>query len=192
MAARDTAARRSVAFGSCQERKLFPIYHEPNRLGNAMSLRGAPHRGPGCYDNHEFRTMMYEIQKRPESKKGYVLSARTAARFLSCNKTETPSPQKYQQDQTRSRVLPPGKTPFNSTTSRFNSKSDTANGSPGPGTYAHNTVRTRKVTWPMRFGSPDWSRLPQLEKRSLRVELNCDKEFKKQRSRVAYLSLYYS
>uniref|UniRef100_UPI003AAD6ABE ciliary microtubule-associated protein 3 n=1 Tax=Centroberyx gerrardi TaxID=166262 RepID=UPI003AAD6ABE len=185
------APLQRAVFGSCQERKLFPIHYAPNRLGNEMSRQEAPHRGPGCYDNHEFGTIVYDLQKKPESKKGYVLSARTAARFLPCSKTETPSPQKYQQDQSWSRVFPPGKTPFSSTTLRFQSQSSTAEDGPGPGTYAPDAVRSRKVSWPMCFGAPDWSSLPQLEKRSLRVKLNCEKEFLKQRSRVAYLSLYY-
>ena len=30
--------------------------------------------------------MMYDIQKRPMSKKGYVLSARTAVRFMESNR----------------------------------------------------------------------------------------------------------
>uniref|UniRef100_A0A3P8RPC2 Si:ch211-66i15.4 n=1 Tax=Amphiprion percula TaxID=161767 RepID=A0A3P8RPC2_AMPPE len=126
-------------------------------------------------------TIVYDLEKRPVSKKGYSLCARTAARFPPCNKTATPSPQQYQQDQSRSTVVPPGKTPFSSTTQRFSSMPSTAEDSP-PGTYAHDVVRNRKVSWPMCFGSPDWSRLPQMDKK---------KEFLKQRNRVAYLSLYY-
>lgn len=34
----------------------------------------------------QFGTMLYALEKTPESKKGYGLSARTAARFPSCNK----------------------------------------------------------------------------------------------------------
>ncbi|KAM3872131.1 LOW QUALITY PROTEIN: ciliary microtubule-associated protein 3 [Diretmus argenteus] len=169
MADREPAPRR-VAFGSCQERKLFPIDFAPNRLGNEMSRQKAPHLGPGCYDNHEFGTMVYDLQKRPESKKGYVLSARTAGRFLPSNKThqtKTPSPQKYQQDQTWSKVSPPGRTPFSSTTPRFKSMNSTAGDTPGPDTYNPDAVRSRKVSWPMCFGSPD-CRVSQLEERSLR------------------------
>ncbi|XP_029292465.1 protein pitchfork [Cottoperca gobio] len=180
-----------VAFGSSQERRLFPVHLARDRLGNQTSREGAPHLGPGCYDNNEFGTMLHDLQTTPGSKKGYVLSARTAARFPPCNKTATPSPQQYQQDQSWSRVPPPGKTPFNSTTQRFKSMSSTTEDSPGPGQYAHDAVTDRKVSWPMCFGSPDWSRLPQVEKKSLRVKLNNEKEFLKHRSRVAYLSLYY-
>ncbi|XP_031146401.1 protein pitchfork isoform X2 [Sander lucioperca] len=138
-----------------------------------------------------FGTILYDLQSIPGSKKGYGLSARTAARFPPCSKTATPSPQQYQQDQSRSRVPPPAKTPFNSTTERFRSTSCTAEDSPGPGTYAHDAVTNRKVSWPMCFGNPDWSRLPQTQKKSLRVKLNKEKEFLKHRSKVAYLSLYY-
>ncbi|XP_008286487.1 protein pitchfork [Stegastes partitus] len=178
----------SAAAGRSQENKRVLLRSPP---GNQMSQQGAPHVGPGHYDNHEFGTIVYDLEKRPVSKKGYSLCARTAARFPPCNKTATPSPQQYQRDQTRSRVVPPGKTPFSSTTQRFSSMSSTAGDSPGPGAYAHDVVTNRKVSWPMCFGSPDWPRLPQLEKKSLKRNLTGEKEFLKQRNRVAYLSLYY-
>ncbi|XP_026222714.1 protein pitchfork [Anabas testudineus] len=185
------APAQRVFFGSSQERKLFPLHYAPDRLGNQMSRRDAPHVGPGCYDNHEFGTMMSELQTTPGSRKGYGLSARTAARFPPCSKNETPSPQQYQQDQSQSRIPPPSRTPFNSTTQRFQSMWSTAEDSPGPGSYSHHALTNRKVSWPTCFGRPDWSRLPQLEKKSYRVKLNSEKEFLKHRSRVAYLSLYY-
>uniref|UniRef100_A0A3Q1G177 Primary cilia formation n=1 Tax=Acanthochromis polyacanthus TaxID=80966 RepID=A0A3Q1G177_9TELE len=181
----------SRAAGRSQESKLDPLCSPSHRSGNQISRQGAPHVGPGHYDNHKIGTIVYDLEKRPVSKKGYSLCARTAARFPPCNKAATPSPQQYQQDQTRSRVIPPGKTPFSSTTQRFSSMPSTAEDSPGPGTYAHDVVTNRKVSWPMCFGSPDWSRLPQIDKKSLRVNLTGKKEFLKQRNRVAYLSLYY-
>ena len=45
--------RRGVGFGTSQDRKLFPTHFAPNRLGNQMFRQEEPHRGPGCYDNHE-------------------------------------------------------------------------------------------------------------------------------------------
>ncbi|KAK0146850.1 Protein pitchfork [Merluccius polli] len=183
--------QRRVVFGTCQERRLFPTDFAPNRLGNQMSRQEAAHRGPGCYDNHQLHSMMDDIQKRPMSNKGYVLSARTAVRFVDANKTVTPSPQQYQQDQTWSRILPHGKTPFNSSAVRFTTKSDTTDSMPGPGTYSPGAAVGRRVAWPMSFGSPDWVKLPQLEKKTLRAELQCDRDFKKHRARVAYLSLYF-
>ncbi|KAM9351321.1 ciliary microtubule-associated protein 3 [Symphorus nematophorus] len=183
------APAQGVAFGSCQERRLFPLHCAPDRLGTQMARQEAP--DVGRYDNHEFGTIVYNLQKTPCSNKGYVFSARTAARFPPCNKTVTPSPQKYQPDQSWSRVPPPSKTPFNSTSKRFQSIQCAAEDNPGPGSYTPNAVTNRKVSWPMCFGRPDWSRLPQPEKKSLRVKLNSEKEFQKNRSRVAYLSLYY-
>ena len=39
-----------VAFGSVQERKMFPVHSAPTRMGIEQGVRGDPHRGPGCYD----------------------------------------------------------------------------------------------------------------------------------------------
>lgn len=96
---------------------------------------------------------------RPESNKGYVIAARTAARFMpntqvcynisstyikcvkSCinlfltllTKLQTIvlSPQKYQPDNTRPKVFIPNRTPFNSTNLRFRTKSVDADCNPG-------------------------------------------------------------
>ncbi|XP_072553335.1 ciliary microtubule-associated protein 3 isoform X3 [Salminus brasiliensis] len=137
MATQDAVIR--VAFGSCQERKMFPAHRAPNRAGiEFLPQYGSPLLGPGCYDNH------------------------VAA---------TPSPQKYQQDWSMSRVCPPGRTPFNSSNQRFRSKPATASSSPGPGAYAHDTPHNQKVSWPMKFGSPDWSRVSQLERKAIRTEV---------------------
>ncbi|KAJ8016965.1 hypothetical protein DPEC_G00012870 [Dallia pectoralis] len=192
MGLRDEAPLRSVAFGSCQERKMFPTHCAPNRMGNDFLRQGDPHRGPGCYENHVIGTIMHDVQTRPQSKKGYTLAARTASRFPPSAQTITTSPQKYQQDRRWPQVHPVSRTPFSSTTQRFRARSLTADSNPGPGTYAHDTTVNRKVSWPMRFGSPDWCRLPQLERKALRTELPCDKEFAKQRTRLAYLQLFYS
>ncbi|KAK2851888.1 hypothetical protein Q5P01_008164 [Channa striata] len=180
-----------VHFGSSQDRKLFPFYYAPDRLGNQMLRQEAPHLGPGSYENHEFGTMLHTLEKTPASRKGYGLSARTAPRFPPFSSTVTPSPLQYQKDQSQSSIPPPGKTPFNSTAKRFKSKSFTTENSPGPGTYNHDVVTSRKVNWPMCFGRPDWSQLTQLEKKTLRVKLNSEEDFLKHRSRLAYLSLYY-
>uniref|UniRef100_A0A8C6UAI3 Si:ch211-66i15.4 n=1 Tax=Neogobius melanostomus TaxID=47308 RepID=A0A8C6UAI3_9GOBI len=125
------------------------------------------------------------------SRKGYGLSARTAERFPSTNKNVSPSPQQYHSDQTLSRTISPGKAPFGSKSQRFKTTAHEDDG-PGPGSYnAFDLEASRKVSWPMCFGRPDWPRLPQPDKRSLRVKLDSEKEFLKHRSRVAYLSLYY-
>ncbi|XP_038131938.1 si:ch211-66i15.4 isoform X2 [Cyprinodon tularosa] len=102
---------------------------------------------------------------------------------------ETPWPQQYQQDSNWSRLPPPGRAPFGSTAPRFTSHTDDC--SPGPGTYSWDGVTNRKVSWPMCFGRPDWSRLPRLEQGASRVKLPSYREFVKYRSRLVYLSLYY-
>ncbi|KAG5215093.1 hypothetical protein JEQ12_000669 [Ovis aries] len=61
-----------------------------------------------------------------------------------------------------------------------------------PGTYKLEKKAPQKVTWPMRFGSPDWAQVPCLQKRTLKAELSTDKDFRKHRNRLAYLSLYYN
>ncbi|KAJ8298588.1 hypothetical protein KUTeg_022648 [Tegillarca granosa] len=55
----ETAMERKpkVSFMTTLDRELFPVKMPPNRFGNeVVPLRGAPHRGPGCYDNEEFET----------------------------------------------------------------------------------------------------------------------------------------
>ncbi|XP_015198228.2 ciliary microtubule-associated protein 3 isoform X2 [Lepisosteus oculatus] len=188
-----SAPLRNVCFGSSQERKLFPSHCAPDRLGNELApLRGGSHLGPGCYDNHTVGTIVYELERKPESRKGYTLAARTAPRLLPTAQAVTPSPQHYQKDWTRPGPLLPSAAPFCSSAQRFQSWHALCDSHPGPGAYAHDTAQNRKVSWPMKFGSPDWNQVPSLEKRSLRTELLCDKEFQKRRNRIAYFSLFYS
>lgn len=42
-----------MAFGTTLDRELLPLKVPANRFGNELGLRGAPNRGPGCYDNAE-------------------------------------------------------------------------------------------------------------------------------------------
>ncbi|CAK7303378.1 Protein pitchfork [Vulpes lagopus] len=74
-------------FGTSQPRKLFPHHHPPSLLGNKfLPLRGAPHRGPGCYIAEDVYGLAYNLSKIPTSKKGYTFGARTAERFKTINK----------------------------------------------------------------------------------------------------------
>ncbi|XP_075898098.1 ciliary microtubule-associated protein 3 [Nelusetta ayraudi] len=178
--------RAVVVFGTSQDRRLFPLYFAPDRLGNEMFRRVAPDLGPGSYDSHKLGTMLYDLTKTPRSKRGYY--ARTAARFPPCSKTVTPSPQQYQQDHSQTRIPPPSKTPFNSTSRRFRTTSSGAEDNPGPGTYTRHTVTNRKVSWQMCFGRP---LLPPLEEQKPALMSNGETELRKHRRRLAYLSLYY-
>ncbi|KAF6075438.1 primary cilia formation [Phyllostomus discolor] len=61
-----------------------------------------------------------------------------------------------------------------------------------PGTYNPEIRPPPKVTWPMKFGSPDWAQVPCLQKRTLKAELPTDKDFRRHRNRLAYLRLFYN
>ncbi|XP_030724877.2 ciliary microtubule-associated protein 3-like [Globicephala melas] len=182
----------NCSFGTCQRRKLFPHFHPPNLLGNKfLPLRGVPHRGPGCYIAEDRYGLAYNLSKIPTSTKGYALGARTAVRFKPISKDMTPYPGMYQtvgpQEQTHKQNF----APFNALLPRFRTYSkDTCY--PGPDTYNPETKAPKKVTWPMKFGSPDWAQVPCLQKRTLKAELPTDKDFRKHRNLVAYLSLYYN
>ncbi|XP_075054248.1 ciliary microtubule-associated protein 3 [Mixophyes fleayi] len=178
-------------FGSRQERNLFPYNCASDRLGNELApIRGTPNVGPGSYNNEEFTNLKHLQQRKPLSKKGYCLGARTAPRFPPDSKIVTPGPTEYQSFFSKERTFLPSIAPFNASAVRFPDEITDFSLHPSPGTYELHTEQGRKVSWPGKFGSPDWSAVPTLKKRTVRAELMTDKEFRKNRNRVAYLSLY--
>ncbi|XP_074044512.1 ciliary microtubule-associated protein 3 [Macrotis lagotis] len=186
-------AQLKYCFGSCQTKKIFPFHYPPNRLGNAyVPLRGAPHRGPGCYNSHERNCVQFNLINTPMSNKGYIIGSRTSQRFKTSRKDAKLSPLKKETQKMKPSCVLPPYAPFNTISSRFNERPSDSSYFPGPGTYYPKMQQCRKVTWPMKFGSPDWAQVPSLKKRTLKTELITDREFKLHRNRVAYLSLYYS
>ncbi|NXI54594.1 PIFO protein, partial [Chloroceryle aenea] len=183
-------------FGSCQERKIFPLHHAPDRLGIQLTtIRGDPSLGPGCYPSEERSSLRYSLEKKPLSKKGYVIGARTAQRFAPEPRTVTPGPGRYQSFWSKERKCQPAYAPFSVKAPRFPDKPSDKELFPGPGAYEAHKQLHKKVTWPMKFGSPDWSSVPMPAQRMLKMEiqkLTIDREFRKHQARVAYLSLYYS
>ncbi|KAM5256078.1 ciliary microtubule-associated protein 3 [Ctenodactylus gundi] len=180
----------NYSFGSRQQRKLFPLHHPPNRLGNKfLPLRGWPHTGPGHCLEDDYG-LAYSLSKIPTSTKGYTLGARTAVRFKPISKDITPYPGMYQKVNTWQEKPKQSFAPFNVMMSRPRSYAKEPS-YPGPGTYNPEKKPPSKVSWPMKFGSPDWCQIPCLQKRTLKAELSTDKDFKKHRNRMAYLSLYY-
>ncbi|KAM8951104.1 ciliary microtubule-associated protein 3 [Lycaon pictus] len=178
-------------FGTSQPRKLFPHHHPPSLLGNKfLPLRGAPHRGPGCYIAEDVYGLAYNLSKIPTSKKGYTFGARTAERFKTINKDMMLYPGMYQVANPQEQIHKQNFAPFNALLPRFRTSKDSSY--PGPGTYNPEMKPPPKITWPMKFGSPDWAQVPCLQKRTLKAELSTDKDFRKHRNRVAYLSLFYS
>ncbi|XP_064029801.1 ciliary microtubule-associated protein 3 isoform X2 [Pogoniulus pusillus] len=107
----------------------------------------------------------------------------------------TPAPASYQPFWNRERRFQPAFAPFATKAPRFPAKPSEKELFPGPGTYDVGKQLHKKVTWPMKFGSPDWSLVPMPAKRMLKMEvqkLTIDRAFRKNQDRVAYLSLYYS
>uniref|UniRef100_A0A8C6JUQ2 Uncharacterized protein n=1 Tax=Melopsittacus undulatus TaxID=13146 RepID=A0A8C6JUQ2_MELUD len=177
-----TEVQKPISFGTCQERKMFPLYNAPDRLGIQLkSIRGQPSLGPGCYLSQEvslaFLLGAFPSWKTPRTGKSSLLQ------------TVTPSPASYQPFQKKEREFQPAYAPFSTKTPRF----------PyflpvffRPGTYKADKQLHQRITWPMKFGSPDWSLVPMPPKRMLKTEITIDKEFLRHRNRVAYLSLYFS
>ncbi|NWY61624.1 PIFO protein, partial [Chionis minor] len=190
---RPTDVQKRISFGSCQERKMFPLHHAPDRLGiQLIAIRGDPSLGPGCYLSQEGSSLRYSLENKPLSKKGYVIGARTAQRFIPNPQAVTPGPATYQSLWKKESKCQPAYAPFSIKTPRFPDKPSDKDFFPGPGTYEADKQLHKKITWPMKFGSPDWSLVPMPAKRMLKLELTADREFRKHRDRVAYLSLYYS
>nr|XP_056700802.1 protein pitchfork [Euleptes europaea] len=188
-----SAAQLRNSFGSCQERRMFPFFHAPDRLGNVyIPITGDPSLGPGAYDHAERNNILYHLAHKPGSIKGYTMGARTAPRFALSDKYVTPEPTAYQTILAKDQKIQPKYAAFSSKSPRFSPKILEAELFPGPGTYDPYKMPHRHVTWPGKFGSPDWSLVPAPAKRTLKTELITDKAFRKQRNLLAYLSLYYS
>ncbi|XP_065505760.1 ciliary microtubule-associated protein 3 [Caloenas nicobarica] len=187
-------AQKQISFGSCQERKIFPVHHASDRLGiQLIGIGGNPSLGPGCYLSQEKSSLRYSLENRPLSNKGYVIGARTAQRFMPQPQPVSPSPATYQPFWKEK--CQPAYAPFSVKTPRFPDKPSDKELLPGPGTYEADKQLHKKLTWPMKFGSPDWSLVPMPAKRMLKTEvqkLSLDREWRRQRDRAAYLSLYFS
>ncbi|XP_067863646.1 ciliary microtubule-associated protein 3-like [Heptranchias perlo] len=191
MAPRWTAKKKALPT-DVPERKVFPLHWAPDRLGNEFPpIRGTPNRGPGHYDTYFQNSLTENLEKKPESKIGYVLGARTSVRFLP-KLSASPGPAVYPKKIGKDRVFKPSSAPFGSTAQRSKQSSLNSMVIPGPGTYEPSDKRNRHVTWPMKFGAPDWNLVPAPKKRTLRIELASDKEFRRHRNRVAYFSLYFT
>lgn len=194
----ETAMERKpkVSFMTTLDRELFPVKMPPNRFGNeVVPLRGAPHRGPGCYDNEEKTSFMYEIEHKINSTTGYTLGARTASRFPKAEVFETPCPTEYQQHCTDLKTFELDKKPFLVGADRFPVyKRDIVDVLPGPGTYEHQIPKNRKVQWHQSFGGTPIL-LPSITVKST-IDKNTEKlystkEEKKYHRKLAYLKLYW-
>ncbi|KAL0603885.1 Protein pitchfork [Plecturocebus cupreus] len=156
----------NYCFGTCQQRKLFPHFHPPNLIGNKfVPLRGSPHRGPGCYLPDTYG-LAYNLSKIPTSIKGYTLGARTAVRFKPIQKEMTPHAGMYQQVSPQQEKHKQNFAPFNVLPWHIQPREEATSKN-----FLANEI------WISRLGSGS---------------LSTDKDFRKHRNRVAYLSLYYN
>lgn len=185
-----------VSFMTTLDRELFPTKMPQNRFGNEICpLRGAPHRGPGCYDNEEKTCFWYDIEHKINSTKGYTLGARTAPRFPRGLVDETPCPTAYQAKSRELLEFETSEKPFLVGADRFPVyKRDLTEVLPGPGVYEHEVKRNRKVQWHQSFGGRPVL-LPTIQVRST-IDQNTEKlystkEEKKYNRKLAYLKLYY-
>ncbi|XP_019482988.1 PREDICTED: protein pitchfork [Hipposideros armiger] len=146
------------SFGTCQPKKIFPHYHPPNYLGNKfVPLRGEPHRGPGCYiTENNMYDLVYNLSKIPTSKKGYAFGARTAVRFKPISKV-------------RSGCVCLHFSVIH-VVACFAWESKGQRVEVTPGTYNPEIKPSPKINWPMKFGSPDWTQVPCLQKRTFKTE----------------------
>ncbi|XP_041869701.1 protein pitchfork isoform X3 [Corvus kubaryi] len=190
------AVQKSISFGTTQERKMFPYYYAPDRLGiEVAAVRGNPLLGPGCYLGPEKNILKSSMSTRPMSSRGYVMGARTAPRFQLSARTVTPGPGAYRPFPRDERRCQPARVPFFSSTPRFPARIPDQKFYPGPGTYNIEQPLTRRVTWPMKFGAPDWATVAALPQRMVKLQIQkmtLDKKFQKNQARQAYLKLYHS
>ncbi|XP_039941734.1 LOW QUALITY PROTEIN: protein pitchfork [Hirundo rustica] len=190
------AVKKQISFGTTQERKMFPYYFAPDRLGVEIpGVRGNPLLGPGCYLRPEANIFKSSISTRPMSSRGYVLGARTAPRFQPKARTVTPGPAAYQPFLGDERRCQPAYVPFSSSSPRFPTRLLHKDLFPGPGTYNIEQPSNRRVTWPMKFGAPDWDAVAAPPKRMVKMQvqkMTMDKNFQKNQGREAYLKLYHS
>ncbi|KAK7098859.1 ciliary microtubule-associated protein 3-like [Littorina saxatilis] len=185
-----------LAFMSSMERDMFPIKMPYNRFGNeVLPLRGAPHRGPGCYNNEEKTNLLYQIESHLESRKGYTLGARTGPRLQKGSKFLTPAPSHYQRHHTGPRTFLTSNKPFEVGSDRFPvRRKEMMEVLPGPGTYEHEIPHNRQVQWHQSFGSSPIM-MPPISIKST-IQKNTDKlystkEEQKFHRKLAYLKLYY-
>ncbi|KAK3597619.1 hypothetical protein CHS0354_030170 [Potamilus streckersoni] len=188
--------KSKVAFMTTMDRELFPVKMPYNRFGNEIvPLRGAPHRGPGCYENEDKTSFSYQIEHKINSSKGYTLGARTGPRLQKEAVFQTPSPTAYQTQCTEAKEFEKSKKPFYIGAERFPVyKRDEAEVLPGPGAYEHQIKKNRKVQWHQSFGGEPIM-MPQAQVRST-IDKNTEKlystkEEKKYHRKLAYLKMYY-
>ncbi|EDO36035.1 predicted protein [Nematostella vectensis] len=151
----DETSKANVSFGTTLDRELMPIKAPNNRFGNELlAIRGAPNRGPGCYDNAEVSTFVYEQEQRPVCRRGYSLGARTAPRFPKPMHMDVPGAPTYQAVISKPQEFDPAFKPFSVGANRFRETAQAKEALPGAGSYEHDVESNRKIKYHGSFGGP--------------------------------------
>nr|XP_031362841.1 protein pitchfork [Lonchura striata domestica] len=184
------AVAKLISFGTTQERKMFPQHFGADRLGiEALGAQGSPFLGPGSYLGPE-NILKSSTSTRPMSTRGYVMGARTAPRFQQKAQFPHSHPQFPHSHPSSLTPIPNSLTPIPipslpSPIPTFPSP---------PGTYELRGPPTTGVSWPMKFGAPDWAKVPRPAQRTAKLQvqrITLDKKFHKTQGREAYLKLYH-
>lgn len=185
-------SNKRVSFGTTIRKEADPETGLQKIPTDRLNLvHGPPHLGPGCYDNDKFSSFTYNLRQWKCSTRGYTIGARTAPRFRDHKDIVTPSPAVYQRGWASPKPIATCRRPFHTSAERFQQLTQDPMITPGPGIYDHNVRRNRKVEWPQKFGAPIQPIQPCSVRRTCKIELFGDKEFRRYRNRVAYLSMYY-
>ncbi|KAL5502283.1 hypothetical protein EMCRGX_G009029 [Ephydatia muelleri] len=140
--------KTKAAFGSVSERLMMP-YHPPHsRAGIEQCLRGAPNRGPGCYDPPPVRLFLSQLDKRPRSKRGCFFGATSGTRLQIQRKVAGPGPADY--DRSQQQHVRPSYKPFDISIPRLPEIGGAS--TPGPGAYGHDEPRNRHIEFEEAFG----------------------------------------
>ncbi|CAH8526716.1 unnamed protein product [Schistosoma margrebowiei] len=182
------------AFGSCQERSLYPEAIPHHRLGITLApINGKGFVGPTTYNIQT--SMASKFNKKIISTRGYILGARTARRMNNhlCN-SDFPDPGTYQNFVNKSLSVKPNKVPFNQSTCRTN-KSLISGSTVGVGTYNITKQLGQHIQWQMDTMLHPVN-LPKNQYHST-ILMNTDKlnttiECKRYQRKLAYLKLYYN
>ncbi|KAK4469746.1 hypothetical protein MN116_007267 [Schistosoma mekongi] len=186
--------RSLFAFGSCQERLLYPEAIPHHRIGITLtSINRNGVVGPTTYNIQN--SINDNFNKKAISLRGYTLGARTAHRmnFQSSN-ANFPDPGAYQDFvNLSSHHIKLNKNPFNQSALRTDKPSISAS-TVGVGTYDVSKEPGRHVQWQMDTMLKPVN-LPTIERKST-IPINTDKlstasESKQYQRKLAYLKLYF-
>ncbi|CAG5111137.1 Oidioi.mRNA.OKI2018_I69.chr2.g5471.t1.cds [Oikopleura dioica] len=182
---------KHVAFGRGGDKRTFPSFVQPDRVGNENLLPVLyqdPKMGPGKYDIDRQTTFVSNFSPNILSPKGYIIGGRKSKRFEDQVESGVP-PNFYFRRIHDEKVSRDSFLPFNSQKGPRFQKEKTVLGP---------TIGSYNVTEDFGRQVKHWRRAPASMKEKRRVPLNPtrsilieEKEHKRYCRRLDYLSLYF-